>query len=181
MDDRNLGARLCAGDDSALGEIFDQLAPLVLGVARRLTGSQSMAEDVLQEVFANLWSQPDRFDADRGSLRAYLGVMAHRRSVDAIRRSTARQRREDRAGALDGSWTEEDRTDSTTVAAVVRDALRQLPEDQRRAVEMAFWQGMTHHEVAQALGIPEGTVKSRLRLAQAKLRGGLAGLAVEPV
>jgi RNA polymerase sigma-70 factor, ECF subfamily len=178
MEDRVLGARLRAGDDSALSEIFDQLGPMVLGLARRLTGSSSMAEDVLQEVFASLWSQPDRFDPDRGSLRAYVGTMAHGRAIDAVRRSASRHRREERVAALvvAGGDQEEDAADATAVSESVRTALTQLPDDQRRAVELAYWHGMTHREIARALGLPEGTVKSRLRLAQAKLRDRLAGL-----
>jgi RNA polymerase sigma-70 factor, ECF subfamily len=182
MNDRLLGARLRAGDDSALAEIFDQLGPLVFGLARRLTGSPAMAEDVMQEVFTALWTQPDRFDPERGSLRAYLGLMSHRRSVDAIRRSSRRQLRENKVGGrVPAAGVQEDTADATAVSESVRAALAQLPGDQRRAVELAFWQGMTHQEIAKALGIPEGTVKSRLRLAQAKLRDRLSGLVVTPV
>jgi RNA polymerase sigma-70 factor, ECF subfamily len=179
MDDRVLGARLLAGDDSALVEIFDRLGPFVVGLARRLTGSSSMAEDVMQEVFAALWTQPERFDPDRGSLRAYLGVMSHRRSVDAIRRSSSQQRREEKVASQDAAAAgHEDTADVTAIAESVQAAVAQLPQDQRRAVELAFWQGMTHQEIARALGIPEGTVKSRLRLAQSKLRDRLSGLAM---
>jgi RNA polymerase sigma factor (sigma-70 family) len=79
--------RLCAGDDSALAEVFDCYGPLVLGLARRVTGNQSAAGDVLQEVFTALWCHPERFDPERGTLRAYLGVLAHRRAVDVVRAS----------------------------------------------------------------------------------------------
>jgi RNA polymerase sigma-70 factor (ECF subfamily) len=179
MDDGLLAARLRAGDDSALAEIFDQLGPLVFGLARRLTGSPAMAEDVMQEVFTVLWTQPDRFDPERGSLRAYLGVMSHRRAVDAVRRSSSRQRREDKVRGLGPiAGVQEDTADATAISESVRTALARLPDDQRRVVELAFWQGMTHQEVARALGIPEGTVKSRLRLAQSKLRDRLSGLAM---
>jgi RNA polymerase sigma-70 factor (ECF subfamily) len=151
---------------------------LVLGLARRLTGSSTMAEDVMQEVFTSLWTRPDRFDPDRGSLRAYLGVMSHRRAVDAVRRSSSRQRREEKVGGLvPAAGVQEDAAEATATSESVQAALDQLPYDQRRAVELAFWQGMTHQEIARALGIPEGTVKSRLRLAQAKLRDRLSVLA----
>ncbi len=179
MDDQVLGARLRAGDDTALVEIFDRLGPFVIGLARRLTGSASMAEDVMQEVFASLWAQPGRFDPDRGSLRAYLGVMSHRRSVDAMRRSSSQRRREEKVASRErAAGVHEDTTDVTAIAESVQAAVAQLPVEQRRAVELAFWQGMTHQEIARALGIPEGTVKSRLRLAQSKLRDRLSGLAM---
>jgi RNA polymerase sigma-70 factor (ECF subfamily) len=103
--------------------------------------------------------------------------MAHARSVDAVRSSSSRQRREQRVDGLQpATGTQDDTADATAVSESVRAALAQLPEDQRRAVELAFWQGMTHQEIARALGIPEGTVKSRLRLAQSKLRVRLTGL-----
>jgi RNA polymerase sigma-70 factor (ECF subfamily) len=179
VDDSVLRERLVAGDDSALVEVFDQLGSFVFGLARRLTGSASIAEDVGQEVFSELWRRPERFDPDRGSLRAYLGVMTHRRSVDAVRRTERSRARDEKAALLaPASAAHQDIGDAAALAQSVEAALAGLPDDQRRAVELAFWQGMTHHEIARALGVAEGTVKSRLRLAQAKLRRSLSGLAV---
>lgn len=179
--DRLLAERLRSGDDSALAEIFDRHGAFVLGQARRITGNPSMAEDVVQEVFTALWCRPDRYDPDRGSLRTFLGVLAHRRAVDAVRSSARRQAREDlfEVTGVPTEWR--DLADSAAVAETVRVAIERLPEDQRRAIELAFWQGMTHPEVAAALGIPEGTVKSRLRLAQAKLRDWLGPATLETV
>jgi RNA polymerase sigma-70 factor, ECF subfamily len=156
VQDGLLVKRLCSGDDTALAEVFDRYGPLVLG-------------------------HPERFDPERGTLRAYLGVLAHRRAVDAVRASVRRQTREERAEALDLLSNTEDPAEATALAESVRRAIERLPVDQRRAIELAFWQGMTQHEVADALGIPEGTVKSRLRLAQAKLRDWLEPLALETV
>jgi RNA polymerase sigma-70 factor (ECF subfamily) len=181
VEDGLLVKRLCAGDDSALAEVFDRYGPLVLGLARRVTGNQAAADDVLQEVFTALWCHPERFDSERGSLRAYLGVLAHRRAVDAVRASVRRRTREECFDVLDLPSSLADPAEATAIAESVRRAIERLPEAQRRAIELAFWQGMTQHEVAHALGIPEGTVKSRLRLAQAKLRDWLEPLALETV
>ena len=181
VQDDLLVKRLCAGDDTALAEVFDRYGPLVLGLARRITGSHAAADDVLQEVFTALWCHPEKFDPERGTLRAYLGVLAHRRAVDAVRASVRRQAREERAEASDLLTNLADHADATATAESVRSAIERLPIEQRRAIELAFWQGMTQHEVARALGIPEGTVKSRLRLAQAKLRDWLEPLALETV
>jgi RNA polymerase sigma-70 factor (ECF subfamily) len=180
--DDALVARLAAGDDDALGELFDRYAGFVLGLSRRVTRSNVIAEEVVQDVFASVWTNPQRFDSSRGSMRAYLGVLAYRRSVDAVRRDTCRRAREERCiGAdLDAASTP-DQTDATSVREVVRQAIACLPDDQRLAVELAFWEGHTHREVAIVLGIPEGTAKSRLRLAQAKLGILLAPLRGEHV
>jgi len=92
--DAVLVARLAAGDDEALAEVYQRHGPLVFGLARRLTGDSSTAQDVTQEVFVTLWRQPERFDPERGSLRAYLGVHAQRRAIDAMRRDSRRVDRE---------------------------------------------------------------------------------------
>jgi RNA polymerase sigma factor (sigma-70 family) len=181
VQDGLLVKRLCAGDDSALAEVFDRYGPLVLGLARRVTGNKATADDVLQEVFTALWCHPERFDPERGTLRAYLGVLAHRRAVDAVRASVRRRTREERVEPFDSLPMSGDPAEATAIAESVRQAIERLPEAQRLAIELAFWQGMTQHEVAHALGIPEGTVKSRLRLAQAKLRDWLEPLALETV
>lgn len=180
-EDAVLVARLVAGDDEALEEVFDRYAGLIVGVARRVTGSTSLAEDVLQDVLATLWRSPERFDPGRGSLRAYLGVLAHRRAIDALRRDSRRRLREEQVGVLDPGFScpPPDQMEAVTLSETVRQAISRLPVPQRQAVELAFWHGRTHQEVASALGIPEGTAKSRLRLAQAKLAEWLAPIAAE--
>jgi RNA polymerase sigma-70 factor (ECF subfamily) len=122
-----------------------------------------------------LWQQPERFDAQRGSLRAYLGVHAQRRAVDAMRRDGRRHERELRHQRLHPTATSApgDTAGSSALSDIVRSAIGRLPADQRQAVELAYFGGLTHREVAATLGIPEGTAKSRLRLAQSKLQSWL--------
>jgi len=166
-----LAARLAAGDDRALAEIFDRLAPAVYGGAFRVVGYPA-AQDVVQDVFVELWSHPDRYDPASGTLRTYLTVLARRRALDLIRselRRVARQERSHRLapGQPDRSPCEE--VMASEAAATVRAALRLLPDNQRRIVELAYFGGLTCQEAAKVAGIPEGTAKSRLRLALAKL------------
>ena len=181
-DDGVLVARLAAGDDDAIGELFDRYGSFLLGIAQRVVRSRERAEDVVQEVFTLLWTEPGRFDPARGSLRAFLGVQAQRRGIDVVRRETRREAREDR-DATDPTRRPGPReaTDDVVVSAVVREAIERLPDDQRIAVELAFWHGRTYREVATILEIPEGTAKSRLRLAQARLAEWLAPLVTEVV
>jgi RNA polymerase sigma-70 factor, ECF subfamily len=171
-DEQLLARRLLAGDDGALAEIYDRYSSLVFGLARRVTGSPAAAEDVMQEVFVHLWQHPDRFDANRGGLRAYLGVMAHRRAIDAVRRQQRRVRREERDAASAGdapTWGVPESAEDGDLVRRVRRAVDRLPEEQRAAVRLAYFSGRTYREVATELSIPEGTAKSRLRLALAKL------------
>jgi len=173
--DAVLIARLAAGDDEALSEVWQRHGPLVFGLARRLTGDSSTAEDITQEVFVTLWRQPERFDPQRGSLRAYLGVHAQRRAIDALRREGRRTERERRHHRLhvDTDDSPGAPTEASGLADIVRGAVRRLPPEQREAVELAYYGSLTHREVAATLGIPEGTAKSRLRLAQTKLQAWL--------
>lgn len=167
-------ARVRAGDDRALSAVYDQHADLVFGLARRVTRDEQLARDITQEVFTYLWELPDRVDLTRGSLRAYLAVVTHRRAVDEIRRSERRARTEAAAPPVEV----EDGPEIGVVDAATRDwchnrlaaGLAQLPAEQRAAVELAYFDGLTYKQVARALGIPEGTAKSRLRLAMTKLR-----------
>lgn len=172
-DDRELAARLTSGDESALAEIYDRHVGLVLGLAKRVLGDETRAEDVTQEVFVYLWEQPHRFDPTRGTLRSWLGVLAHHRSVDRVRSDVRRERGESRVEPVDAvtlSATEvDDELSGAWLAGRVRDALDQLPHEQRDAVVLAYFGGRTYRQVATELSIPEGTAKSRLRLALAKL------------
>jgi RNA polymerase sigma-70 factor (ECF subfamily) len=173
--DAVLLARLAAGDDRALAEAYAQHADLVYGLARRVTRDDQLARDIVQEVFAYLWELPGRVDLMRGSLRTYLAVVAHRRAVDEVRRSERRNRTE--AAAVDTVTTEDgpeigvvEAATSTWRKARLTAGLAELPADQRRAIELAYYDGLTYKQVANVLGIPEGTAKSRLRLAMCRLR-----------
>ncbi len=173
-DDAVLLARIQAGDELALETVYDRHASLVYGLARRVTRDEYLARDITQEVFTYLWELPDRVDLLRGSIRAYLAVVTHRRAVDEVRRSERRARAE-AGGAV------HDSTDGPEIGVVDSETqvwrtrrlaagLARLPAEQRVAIELAYYDGLTYQEVARALDIPEGTAKSRLRLAMNRLR-----------
>jgi RNA polymerase sigma factor (sigma-70 family) len=171
--DRELAGRLAAGDPDALADAYRRYSGLVFGVCRRVLNDPTLAEDVTQEVFVHLWQSPERFDASRGTMRSWLGVLAHSRSLDRVRAECRRSRREarsDRSAAVDPAPNEvDDHLTATWVSDRVRTALRQLPSEQREAVELAYFGHRTYRQVAVELAIPEGTAKSRLRLALGKL------------
>ncbi len=164
-DERALAVRLRAGDEAALGELYDQHAGFVYGLALRIIGDKQAAEDVAQDVFVGFWQAPDRYDPDRGSVRAFLGTVTHRRSVDLIRREEARRRRETKTSHEPKVQTATDESALRSATSErVREAVAQLPPAQREALELAYFQGHTYRQVATILDIPEGTAKSRLRL-----------------
>ncbi len=168
--ERSLARRLVTGDETALGELYDGYGSFVYGLALRVIADRSAAEDVTQDVFVQLWQQPERFDPTRGTLRAFLGTMTHRRSVDHIRREEARRRREDKVAAEPAPIASvDDSILRTATCAAVRDAVALLPDAQREALELAYFEGNTYRQVAELLDIPEGTAKSRLRLALARI------------
>ena len=170
--DALLAARLAAGDDHALAEVFDRLGPAVYGAALRVLGTGAAAQDVVQDVFVELWSHPGRYDPAAGTLRTFLMVQARHRAVDVVRSELRRIGRQERHHRLTPGQPPPSPCDEVTAAqaaSAVRAAVQQLPEGQRRVVELAYFKGLTCREVALAAGIPEGTAKSRLRLALAKL------------
>ena len=174
--DALLAARLTAGDDHALAEVFDRFGAAVYGAAAYVVGAGGGAQDVVQDVFVELWSHPHRYDPDAGSLRGYLLLLARHRAVDAIRselRRIARQERHCRLTIDEGPPSPGEQVLSADLASEVRAAIQRLPAAQRQVVELAYFEGMTCREAASAVGIPEGTVKSRLRLALAKLEAVL--------
>src|SRR4051794_14491799 len=178
-----LAARLAAGDDRALAEAFDEFGPAVHAVARQVLGNAAAAQDVVQEVFVELWCHPQRFDETLGTLRTYLTLVARHRALDVIRSELRRSGRELRSERLlpppPRPSPEDEVTDADT-ASTVRAAVRTLPEDQRRAVELAYFDGLSYRDVARRIGIPEGTAKSRVRLALAKLETMLGHELLEP-
>jgi RNA polymerase sigma factor (sigma-70 family) len=158
--------RLVAGDDSALADLYDRYAGFVYGLALRVLADRQAAEDVTQDVFVALWENPGRIRPELGTLRGFLGTVTHGRAVDIIRREEARRRRESRvpeepSGVADLAET----AVLSETTGKVREAVELLPEAQRRALELAYFHGRTYRQVAELLGIPEGTAKSRLRLA----------------
>jgi len=170
--DAVLAARLAAGDDHALAEAFDALASSVYGSALRVLGDNSAAQDVVQDVFVELWSHPGRYDPMAGTLRTYLTVLARHRAVDLVRSELRRVARQERSYRLTPAPPANGAGDvvlAAETASLVRAAVQQLPASQRQVVELAYFEGLTCRQVAHAVGIPEGTAKSRLRLALAKL------------
>jgi RNA polymerase sigma-70 factor (ECF subfamily) len=139
-----------------------------------VTRDEELARDITQEVFAYFWEKPDRVDLGQGSLRAYLSVLAHRRAVDEVRRHEARARAE----TASGPPQEEEGPETQVVAEAARswqgkrvsELLGTLPAEQREAVRLAYYEGLTYVQVASKLGIPEGTAKYRLRAALTRLR-----------
>jgi RNA polymerase sigma-70 factor (ECF subfamily) len=173
--DRVVLSRLCAGDELALVEIHRVLHGFVRTTVERLTRAPALTDDIVQEVFLALWTQPHRVDTGRGSIRTFVGVMARRRAIDWIRSEERRRHRQDRA-VHDGLADDVDLLAHLLQAEErgrLHDAIAKLPADQRRAVELAYFESHTFRDVAVVLGIPEGTAKSRLRLALTRLRADL--------
>ena len=160
----------------ALAEAYRRHAGAVFGLARRVLGDRALAEEVVQEVFLRLWDHPDRFDAERGSLRSFLLAHCHGRSVDVIRSETSRRAREDREHLqqAEAGYDLEHEVWDIVVADHVREALDGIPEGERRAIELAYFGGHTYREVAAMLQEPEGTVKTRIRTGLRRLRAGLS-------
>lgn len=182
--DAQLAQRIRAGDQAALGELYDRYASTAIGVALRVTGDREEAEDVVHDAFVAVWRKIGRFDAERGSLRSWLLTVVRNRAIDRIRARRPGMDLEDadeRALLRTGpnpTWEEALRN---TSAGDVRGALATLPEEQRRAVELAYFEGYTYRQVAELTGVSHGTANGRMRLALGKLRDALAGSAGAPL
>ena len=180
-EDAELVAAIGRGDDAAMAVIMRRHREPVVAWARprgggRAAPAEERAEEVGQEVFVRLWERFDRYDRSRGTLRAFLLAMTHGRALDALRVDRARARREERqaVGQVHAAHGADAPVVARTVADAVRRALADLPEAERRAVELAYLGGHSYRAVATMLGEPEGTVKSRIRHGLARLRTALA-------
>lgn len=162
-------------NEDALAEAYRRHAGAVFALACRVMGRGPQAEEVVQEVFLRLWSQPDRFDSDRGSLRSWLLAQTHGRAVDQLRSDGSRRAREEREvrQRAEAGYDLEHEVWDLTVADRVKGVVAQLPKDERRAIELAYFGGHTYREVAIILEEPEGTIKSRIRAGLRRMRASL--------
>jgi RNA polymerase sigma-70 factor (ECF subfamily) len=166
--------------EQALAETYRRHAGAVFGLARRLLNNATMAEEIVQEVFLRLWNQPEKFDPERGLLRSYLLAQCHGRSVDLLRSESSRRNREERDAlrTAEAGYDLEHEVLDMTMAEHVKDAMGNLIDSERRAIELAYLGGHTYREVAVLLGEPEGTVKSRIRSGLKKMRVDLVDAGV---
>jgi RNA polymerase sigma-70 factor (ECF subfamily) len=175
LSDSALVVCIARWQEDALAEAYRRHGRAVFASAWRVLGNRGSAEDITQAVFGALWDRADRFDPERGSLRAFLLTMAHGRAVDLVRSDESRRQREERlAGQAEASYDIDHEVWDLAMASQVRQALDQLSDGERRAIEMAYLEGYTYREVAARLGEPEGTVKSRIRSGLNRLRASLS-------
>jgi RNA polymerase sigma factor (sigma-70 family) len=178
-DDLELHRRLVAGDREAFDRLYHRYAPTAYGIAYRLTGQQLLAQDVVHDAFLALWRAPEAFDAARGAFRSFFLSLVHHRAVDTIRREERIRARQDRAANLEPVASEDPADEVVEDDFVarrrreVRDALGDLSAEQRQVLEMAYLEGKTQVRIAEELGIPLGTVKTRTFAALRRLRGAL--------
>jgi RNA polymerase sigma-70 factor (ECF subfamily) len=178
--DEDLMALVRHGEARAFEVIYDRHCGVAFSLAYRMCGTRSAAEDVVQESFLSLWRSGARYDRTRGSVRTWVLGIVHNRAIDSLRRGHDRRRAsdegiEERFEAPEHTDVEVARRDE---AREIRAALDELPEEQSRVIELAFYGGYTHTEIAAMLDAPIGTIKGRMRLGMDKLRRSLEGAGV---
>ena len=168
-------------DQDALAELYRRYGGSVFTLALRVLTVRGLAEEVVQDVFIRLWQSPDRFDPARGSLRSFLLAQAHHRAIDTIRAETARRRREERdSDAVRPVYVLEDEAIDSTVGDELHRVVETLSAPERQAIGLAYFGGHTYAEVAELLGIPAGTAKSRIRSGLRRLRAALLEAGIDP-
>lgn len=155
-----------SGDQDAMSRLYDRYSGIVYSVALRVVGDTGAAEDILQEVFIKLWRNPETFDASRGSLAGWLAVTSRNRAIDTLRKRRPETEITDAVAAPDISRD----ADRGIILGKIRNALGGMPVPQRSALEMSFFEGLTHSEIAQKTGEPLGTIKTRIRAGLLALR-----------
>jgi RNA polymerase sigma-70 factor, ECF subfamily len=179
--DEDLMQLVRKGDSAAFEVVYDRHSTAAYSLAYRMVGSRNAAEDVVQEAFLSLWRSGARYDRARGSVRTWVLGIVHNRAIDALRRSLVHDRRRASDEGIEERFEARERTDVEAArndeARELHAALRTLPAEQSRVIELAYFGGFSHSEIADMLETPIGTVKGRMRLGLDKLRGQLGGLA----
>ena len=169
---------------SAFEVVYDRHSSAAFSLAYRMCGARPLAEEVVQEAFLSIWRSGARYDRHRGSVRTWILGITHHRAIDALRRGVVQDRHRASDEGIEERFEAEERTDVEVArreeALEVRGALHELPEEQRRAIELAYYGGFTQSEIAEMLSVPIGTVKGRMRLGMEKMRGTLAPAEVLP-
>jgi RNA polymerase sigma factor (sigma-70 family) len=180
--DRDLMSRVRRGDEEAFRGLFRRYAPTARALAIRIVRQSNLAEEIVQEAFLALWKNPQGYDQQRGSVRSWLMGMVHHRAVDLVRREEAHRRRAE-AAIPDAAAIDPDPADRVAEDVdlpgerkAVRAALDDLPAEQRRVLELMYFDGLSQSTIAERLSLPLGTVKSRTLLGMRRLRGSLGGI-----
>ena len=168
-------------DQQALAELYRRHGGSLFDIALRVLAVRGLAEEVVQDVFTRLWQSPERFDPARGSLRSFLLAQAHSRAVDIVRSETSRRRREKGdADAFKVAYVLEDEAVDSAIGQEIRRVVETLAEPEREAISLAYFGGHSYVDVASLLGVPEGTVKSRIRSGLARLRRAMVEAGIDP-
>jgi RNA polymerase sigma-70 factor, ECF subfamily len=169
-------ARVAAGDKRAFAELYDATAARIFGLVRRLLVDPAQSEEVTQEIYLEIWQTASRYQPERGSAMSWMLTMAHRRAVDRVRASQSSRDRDTRVGVrdFDREYDEvAEHAEITLEGERVKRALAGLTELQRQAVELAYYAGLSHSEIAEQLHVPVGTIKTRIRDGMIRLRDAL--------
>lgn len=180
-DDALLVVAVQRQDQEALAELYRRHGGSLFHIAHRVLAVRGLAEEVVQEIFTRLWQSPERFDPARGSLRSFLLAQAHGRAIDIVRSETSRRRRErNEVEAVKVAYVLEDEAVASAIGQQVRRVVETLAEPEREAISLAYFGGHSYVEVASLLGVPAGTVKSRIRSGLARLRIALVEAGIDP-
>jgi RNA polymerase sigma-70 factor (ECF subfamily) len=178
LGDEDLMQLVVRGDPQAFETIYERHSTAVFSLAYRICGVRAAAEEVAQEAFLTIWRSGTRYDRTRGSVRTWLLGIVHNRAIDTVRRSAVHERRRAADELATEALEAPERTEAEAVrretARSVRALIDDLPPEQRRVVDLAYFGGFTHEEIARILDAPVGTIKGRMRLALEKMRSRLA-------
>lgn len=173
---QELLSRVALGDRVAFGELYDEMAPRVLGLVKRLLRDHSQSEEVTQEIFLEIWQTASRFDPNKGGASTWILTMTHRRAVDRVRASQSSRDRDVKVGIRDmpAEYDHVSESVETTIESErVAKAMGRLTELQREAIKLSYYGGLTNSEVAEKLKVPIGTIKTRIRDGMIRLRDEL--------